>query len=482
MSRKSDDSAGQAAATGKDLKSFRSQIDKLDLQILELVNKRAKLAGQIGKVKAETSDRSFRRPAKKKSSPTSWPATTGRCLRSTRAGHLPRDHERVAGLAEGPQGRLPRAGVQLQPPRRRRRFGQAVEFMPVGSIAAVFEEVNRGHADFGVVPLENSTDGRIADTLDMFIRLPHLKICSEVRLRIHHNLLANCEQHGDPPGLQQAAGPVAVPQLAEQERAARHRSRKWPAPRRRPSWPATSRGRPPSPAGRRPSATACASCSRTSRIRRTTRRASPSSARTTAAAAGNDKTAVMFQVAAQPGSLADVLDVFKQNKINLTWIESFPPVGQGGVRLLRRLRGPRGDPKVRKTLKPCKEHCENVTSSARSRSPPLAVELTRGRRRSTLHDYRSPARLHPRTDRPRPRAHPRAGLQAARQPGRAAHHRRRHRRRGQAAGRPASGHPRRRAGAADPEAVQARQPRVPQANDTVVKRRPASGSAAGTWP
>src|SRR5581483_12449601 len=60
------------------------------------------------------------------------------------------------------------------------RFGNAVEYMRVGSIAAVFEEVNRSHVDFGVVPLENSTDGRVADTLEMFIRLPQLKICAEV--------------------------------------------------------------------------------------------------------------------------------------------------------------------------------------------------------------------------------------------------------------------------------------------------------------
>ena len=48
------------------------------------------------------------------------------------------------------------------------RFGQSVELVPVGSIQAVFEEVNRRHADFGIVPVENSTDGRVADTLDMF--------------------------------------------------------------------------------------------------------------------------------------------------------------------------------------------------------------------------------------------------------------------------------------------------------------------------
>ncbi len=70
-------------------------------------------------------------------------------------------------------------------------FGQSVELAPVGSIAAVFEEVNRGQSDFGLVPIENSTDGRITDTLDMFTRLP-LKICGEVELDIHHFLLGKC--------------------------------------------------------------------------------------------------------------------------------------------------------------------------------------------------------------------------------------------------------------------------------------------------
>src|SRR5204863_6104921 len=74
------------------------------------------------------------------------------------------------------------------------RFGQQVEFMGVGSIPAVFEEVNRSHVDFGVVPLENSSDGGVSDTLDMFVRMPHLRIVAEVRLNIHHNLCANCEQ------------------------------------------------------------------------------------------------------------------------------------------------------------------------------------------------------------------------------------------------------------------------------------------------
>jgi len=82
--------------------------------------------------------------------------------------------------------------------------GQSFESLRVNSIAAVFEEVNSKHADIGVVPLENSpTDGRVADTLEMFIRLPHIRVCSEIRLRVHHHLLANCDQPENPAHLQQ---------------------------------------------------------------------------------------------------------------------------------------------------------------------------------------------------------------------------------------------------------------------------------------
>ena len=66
-------------------------------------------------------------------------------------------------------------------------------FAMVEEIAAVFEELNRAHVDFGIVPIENSTDGRVVDTLGMFTRLP-VKICGEVQMRIHHHLLGKCER------------------------------------------------------------------------------------------------------------------------------------------------------------------------------------------------------------------------------------------------------------------------------------------------
>ena len=92
------------------------------------------------------------------------------------------------------------------------RFGESADLVPVTTIAAVFEEVNRGQANYGIVPIENSTDGRIVDTLDMFTRLP-LRICGEVQIAIHHNLLARSprsevtEIYSKPQALSQVSPP-----------------------------------------------------------------------------------------------------------------------------------------------------------------------------------------------------------------------------------------------------------------------------------
>ena len=88
------------------------------------------------------------------------------------------------------------------------RFGQSGELVPVSSIGAVFEAVNRGDVQYGLVPIENSTDGRIVDTLEMFAKIP-VKVCGEVPMRIHHFLLGKCdlanvrEVHSKPQALSQ---------------------------------------------------------------------------------------------------------------------------------------------------------------------------------------------------------------------------------------------------------------------------------------
>jgi chorismate mutase/prephenate dehydratase len=205
------------------------------------------------------------------------------------------------------------------------RFGQSVEYVPVGSIAAVFEEVYRKQSDFGLVPVENSTDGRVADTLDMFTRM-RVRICGEVELRIHHILLGKCprtevrEVYSKPQALSQCRN-----WLAKHLPAAR-------------TIEVTSTSTAAQLAGEKPGAAAIASLqagihhglevlaeniedspSNTTRFAVIGDQAPPRT--------GNDRTAMLFQVEHRPGALADAMVIFKRNKLNLTWIESFPIPG-----------------------------------------------------------------------------------------------------------------------------------------------------------
>jgi chorismate mutase/prephenate dehydratase len=233
--------------------------------------------------------------------------------------------------------------------------------MHVGNIAAVFEEVNRKHADFGVVPLENSTDGRVADTLDMFIRLPQIKICSEVRLHIHHNLLANCEQpeirrvYSKPQALSQCRNWLSknVPHASLHE--------------------VSSTATAAELVLREPNVAAVAS--RQAAVRYGIRilysniEDSPHNETRFAVIGtqdvgktGKDKTVIMFQVTHSPGSLADVLNIFKTNKINLTWIESFPyPLTKSEYVFFVDFEGHVEDPKVKRTLTSLQEYCDKMS-------------------------------------------------------------------------------------------------------------------------
>ncbi len=205
------------------------------------------------------------------------------------------------------------------------RFGQGVDFVPVGTISAVFEEVDRGHCEFGLVPVENSTDGRIADTLDMFTRLP-VRICGEVEMEIHHALLGKCrradikEVYSRPQALSQCRNWL---------------SKHLPSAR---TIEVTSTSTAAQLATEKPGAAAIASLQAGVRYAldvlaekiednpsNTTRFAvigSESAQRT-----GNDRTAMLFQIEHRPGGLAEALNIFKRNRVNLTWLESFPIPG-----------------------------------------------------------------------------------------------------------------------------------------------------------
>jgi chorismate mutase/prephenate dehydratase len=205
------------------------------------------------------------------------------------------------------------------------KFGTQVDLVPVTTIAAVFEEVNRGTVDFGIVPVENSTDGRIVDTLDMFTRLP-LKICAEVQLSINHNLLSRCQRS-------EVVEIYSKPQALSQCRD--WLSRNMPQAR---LIEVTSTSTAAQLARDKHGAAAVAS--RQAAVmyelqvlaeaiqdnkHNITRFAVIGEEISTPT--DRDKTAILLQIAHKPGALADALNIFKNNKINLTWIESFPLKG-----------------------------------------------------------------------------------------------------------------------------------------------------------
>ena len=229
------------------------------------------------------------------------------------------------------------------------RFGTSAELVPVATIAAVFDELNRGHADHGVVPLENSTDGRVADTLGMFARLP-VRICGEVQLRIHHNLLARCPR-------EQVKEVYSKPQALSQCRDWLARHLPWARTVEMTSTAAAAQ----LAAGKQGAAAVASRLAAANygldivaagiednqnNVTRFAVIGGESAART-----GKDKTALMFEIPHSSGSLSDVMSVFKRGRLNLTWIESFPMAGSENEYLFFvELEGHQNDAKVKRAL------------------------------------------------------------------------------------------------------------------------------------
>jgi chorismate mutase/prephenate dehydratase len=208
------------------------------------------------------------------------------------------------------------------------RFGRSSELAPVGAIAAVFEEVESGNCSFGIVPLENSTDGRISDTLDCFSRST-ARICGELPLRVHHCLLGSGERreirsvHSKPQALSQCRKWLAshLPQAEIVANASTAEAARLAASDHSVAAIASRQ------AGVEHGLTVLAA-NIEDNSDNVTRFAVIGPA--PAPPSGNDKTALMFEVPHQPGALADAMNLFKRNRLNLTWIESFPIPGSGG--------------------------------------------------------------------------------------------------------------------------------------------------------
>jgi chorismate mutase/prephenate dehydratase len=188
--RKRGTSASHPASGNDELATLRGRIDVVDEQIQRLIAERAGLAKEIGVVKGLTHTVEFYRPERE--------AQVLRKVVDRNEGPL-RDEEMVrlfrelmsACLAQeeplkvaylGPEGTFTQSAVF-------KHFGHSVHALAVPTIDEVFHEVESGTADFGVAPIENSSEGTVnIHTLDMFLSSP-LKICGEIELRIHQHLM-----------------------------------------------------------------------------------------------------------------------------------------------------------------------------------------------------------------------------------------------------------------------------------------------------
>ncbi len=173
------------------LDDLRNEIDELDQKLQDLLNQRAALAHKVAEVKTATDPNPvFYRPereaqvlrrVKERNQGPLDGETMARFFREVMSACLALEQRmKVAFL--GPEGTFTQQAAL-------KHFGHAVESLPLAAIDEVFREVESGAANYGVVPVENSTEGVVNHTLDTFMT-SSLKICGEVELRIHHHLLA----------------------------------------------------------------------------------------------------------------------------------------------------------------------------------------------------------------------------------------------------------------------------------------------------
>ncbi|MBY4895593.1 prephenate dehydratase [Cupriavidus sp. AU9028] len=180
----------QEAALSAELAPLREQIDAVDRQLLAMLNRRAQLALDVGEVK------------KRFGAPVFRPERELQVIRKVQAGNAgPLLDESVAaiwrevmsacrGLEKplevaflGPAGTFSEQALYAH-------FGHEVSGVPCPSIDEVFRAVEAGTVEYGVVPVENSTEGAVSRTLDLFLQTS-LKISGEIALKVHHNLMAS---------------------------------------------------------------------------------------------------------------------------------------------------------------------------------------------------------------------------------------------------------------------------------------------------
>ena len=340
-----------------DLTKLRKKVDRLDKQILKLLNERAKLSLTIGRAKSKSSA-SIYVPDREKE--------IYKRLISNNKGPLSNESLKAI-YREIMSGSLslekPLKITYLGPPctfthlAALKKFGSSVEYVACNSITDIFVEVERNRSDYGVTPIENSIEGAVNHTLDMLIDSP-LNICAEIYLEISHNLLSKVSDikeikrvYSNPQvfgqcrlWLESNMPNVELKEVSSTAKATEIASKEknsaaigtLPAARRY---------------GLRVLAKAIEDVSgNTTRFLVV--------GRTLAKTTGDDKTSIMLSVKDKIGALHDTLTPFKKNKINLTKIESRPSKKRPWeYYFFVDLEGHYSDKKVKKAFVELKKEC-----------------------------------------------------------------------------------------------------------------------------
>ena len=174
----------------KKLARIRARIDSLDEKVVRLLNTRLKCAREIGELKRGAKTRIYvaereadvlRRVQASNSGPLK-PAALQAIYREIMSAALALEKPLCIAYL-GPEATNTHQAAL-------RKFGSSVDYRPIPTIADIFTAVEKGEADYGVVPVENSTEGSVRDSLDLFVETP-LKIVAEIHQEIEHTLLSH---------------------------------------------------------------------------------------------------------------------------------------------------------------------------------------------------------------------------------------------------------------------------------------------------
>jgi len=353
------------------LEELRKKIDELDHQLVKLLNERARVVVEIGKLKTKTDKPVYSPDREKEVFARIAQANEGplpdRCLvaiwRELMSGSFVLERPLRIGYL-GPAGSFSHTAAML-------KFGQSVEYEPLVDITSIFDEVSKGHCDLGLAPVENTMGGGVIETLDALID-SNVKVCAEVLMAIHHSLLGNCS-------LEEIEKIYSKPEVFAQ-------CRNWLSAtfKEAQTIPVASTARAAQMAADEPGAAAIGSnvaaelyglriiCENIEDIANNITRFLVIS-REDARPTGEDKTAILFSTAHKAGALADVLDVFKRYDINMTNIESRPSKKrQWEYYFFVDFLGHRTDKNVQEGMEEARKHCLQLSILG---SFPRATEL-----------------------------------------------------------------------------------------------------------